>query len=166
MATLKMHKLHKCLIFFACITIATVTVLLVNYIKQEHSTDLSKLSIDRVKIGSEINISEYVEKDEVILKRHRLYSKREHPNLIFKVNKKDSQLKGITLIGDTSVQTNFNGTINNNVGEVTQTLGTHYKQKKLRKGFNAIIYKDKKNQIKLFIIYKHDKIKKIEIHKI
>ena len=163
---MKMHKLHKCLIFFACITIATVTVLLVNYIKQEHSTDLSKLSIDRVKIGSEINISEYVEKDKVILKRHRLYSKREHPNLIFKVNKKDSQLKGITLTGDTSVQTNFNGTINNNVGEVTQTLGTHYKQKKLRKGFNAIIYKDKKNQIKLFIIYKHDKIKKIEIHKI
>lgn len=143
-----------------------MTVLLVNYIKQEHSTDLSKLSIDRVKIGSEINISEYVEKDKVILKRHRLYSKREHPNLIFKVNKKDSQLKGITLTGDTSVQTNFNGTINNNVGEVTQTLGTHYKQKKLRKGFNAIIYKDKKNQIKLFIIYKHDKIKKIEIHKI
>ncbi|ALM57498.1 hypothetical protein [Staphylococcus equorum] len=44
------------------------TLLLVNYIKQEHSTDLSKLSINRVKIGSEINIDEYVEQDEVILK--------------------------------------------------------------------------------------------------
>ncbi|WP_432724694.1 hypothetical protein [Staphylococcus equorum] len=69
------------------------TLLLVNYIKQEHSTDLSKLSINRVKIGSEINIDEYVEQDEVILKKYRLYLKREHPNLIFKVNKKDPRLK-------------------------------------------------------------------------
>lgn len=81
------------------------------------------------------------------------------------MNKKDTRLKGITLTNDTTVQTNFNGTINNNVGKVTQILGTRYKQKKLRKGFNAIIYKDKKNQIKLFIIYKHDKIKKVEIYK-
>ncbi|MDG0860569.1 hypothetical protein [Staphylococcus equorum] len=138
---------------------------MVNYIKQEHSTDLSKLSIDCVKIGSEINFDEYVEKDEVILKKHRIYSKREHPNLVFKVNKKDSQLTGITLTSDTTAQTNFNGTINNNVEKVIQTLGTRYKQKKLRKGFNAIIYIDKKNQMKLFIIYKHDKIKKIEIYK-
>ncbi|MGJ5702781.1 hypothetical protein ACSBQ7_11300 [Staphylococcus equorum] len=81
------------------------------------------------------------------------------------MNKKDTRLKGITLTNDTTVQTNFNGTINNNVEKVTQILGTRYKQKKLRKGFNAIIYKDKKNQIKLFIIYKHDKIKKVEIYK-
>lgn len=165
MTTLKMHRLHKRLIFCVFITMAFGTLLLVNYIKQEHSTDLSKLSINRVKIGSEINIDEYVEQDEVILKKYRLYLKREHPNLIFKVNKKDTRLKGITLTNDTTVQTNFNGTINNNVGKVTQILGTRYKQKKLRKGFNSIIYKDKKNQIKLFIIYKHDKIKKVEIYK-
>ena len=81
------------------------------------------------------------------------------------MNKKDPRLKGIILTNDTTVQTNFNGTIDNNVGKVTQTLGTRYKQKKLRKGFNTIIYNDKKNQIKLFIIYKHDSIKKVEIYK-
>lgn len=81
------------------------------------------------------------------------------------MSKKDPQLKGIALTNDITVQTNFNGTINNNIEKVTQTLGTSYKQKKLRKGFNTIMYKDKKNQIKLFIIYKHDKIKKIEIYK-
>lgn len=68
MTTLKMHRLHKRLIFCVFITMAFGTLLLVNYIKQEHSTDLSKLSINRVKIGSEINIDEYVEQDEVILK--------------------------------------------------------------------------------------------------
>ncbi|KRG08881.1 hypothetical protein ACA31_09345 [Staphylococcus sp. NAM3COL9] len=160
-----MHRLLKGLIFCMFITMPLGTLLLVNYTKQANTTDLSKLSINRVKIGSEINIYEYVEKDEVILKRYRLYSKREHPNLIFKVSKKDPQLKGIALTNDITVQTNFNGTINNNIEKVTQTLGTRYKQKKLRKGFNTIMYKDKKNQIKLFIIYKHDKIKKIEIYK-
>ncbi len=51
------------------------TLLVVNYIKQEHSTDLSKLSIDCVKIGSKINFDEYVEKDEVILKKSYLFKK-------------------------------------------------------------------------------------------
>ena len=72
-----MHRLHKRLIFCVFITMAFGTLLLVNYIKQEHSTDLSKLSINRVKIGSEINIDEYVEQERSHFKKvSSLFKKR------------------------------------------------------------------------------------------
>lgn len=99
------------------------------------------------------------------MKNHRIYTKDNKHYLTFKVNKSNHYLKGITLVKDTKIETNFNANIDGDIQSVINQLGNHYKDKKLHKSYKVVTYRDKVNQIKLSIVYKHDKIKKIEFYK-
>ncbi|MBO1919940.1 hypothetical protein J4710_07125 [Staphylococcus xylosus] len=74
-------------------------------------------------------------------------------------------MKGITLVKDTTIETNFNASIDGDIQNVINQLGDYYKIKQLHKSYKVITYRDKVNQIKLSIVCKHDKIKKIEFYK-
>lgn len=157
-----LSKVIVCAIF---LIMGVGTLLFVNFTKSEHSTDLSYLSIDDMRLDSKIDKSKYIANDDVFFKKYGLYSKKNQPNLVFKVNKSNNKLKAMTLTKNQDIKTNFNGEIEGNVQDAIQELGEHYHEKHLRKSYRLITYQDKKNDIKLFIVHKHDKIKKIEIYK-
>ncbi|MDT3998306.1 hypothetical protein RPO67_11800, partial [Staphylococcus saprophyticus] len=63
------------------------TLLIVSYIKNEHTTDLSRITIDDMQLNAKIDKDKFIEDDEILLKKHNLYTKHNQPNLVFKVNK-------------------------------------------------------------------------------
>lgn len=158
------HKINKWLVWSVFMLMGIAILLIVSYIKNEHTTDLSRITIDDMELNTKIDKDKFIEDDEILLKKHNLYTKHNQPNLVFKVNKGNSKIKGMTLIKNTDVNTNFGGKIEGNIQDVVHHLGSSYKQKKLRDAYRLMIYYDKDNHIKLSIIYKHDKIKKIEVY--
>ncbi|NWK83944.1 hypothetical protein HYE69_03865 [Staphylococcus sp. GSSP0090] len=158
------HKINKWLLWSLFMLMGIATLLIVSYIKNEHSTDLSRITIDGKQLNSKIDQDQFIEDDDIHLKNHNLYTKDNQSDLVFKVNKVNSKIKGMTLINKTEIDTNFGGKIEGDIQDVVRHLGSNYKQKKLRKAYRLMTYYDKDNHIKLSIIYKHDKIKKIEVY--
>ncbi|MDW8798310.1 hypothetical protein NGH74_12275 [Staphylococcus pseudoxylosus] len=162
---MNLHRSFKLLIVSLFMAMGIGTILIVNYINNTQSTNLSQLTIDNMKLDIQIDAQNYTVYNHVVMKNHRIYTKGHEPHLTFKVNKKDGRLKGITLVKDTKIETNFNASIDGDIQSVINQLGDHYKNKQLHKSYKVITYCDKVNQIKLSIVYKHDKIKKIEFYK-
>ncbi|MDW8547226.1 hypothetical protein [Staphylococcus pseudoxylosus] len=162
---MNLHRSFKLLIVSLFMAMGIGTLLIVNYINNTQSMNLSQLTIDNMKLDTQIDAQKYTTYNHVVMKNHRIYTKGHEPYLTFKVNKKDGCLKGITLVKDTKIETNFNASIDGDIQSVINQLGDHYKNKQLHKSYKVITYRDKVNQIKLSIVYKHDKIKKIEFYK-
>ena len=163
--TLNIHRSFKIFTFTIFISIGIGTILIINHINNTQSTDLSQLTIDDVKLDTQIDVRNYTVNNRIVMKNHRIYTKDNKHYLTFKVNKSNHYLKGITLVKDTKIETNFNANIDGDIQSVINQLGNHYKDKKLHKSYKVVTYRDKVNQIKLSIVYKHDKIKKIEFYK-
>ncbi|MGW7977287.1 hypothetical protein BU116_10580 [Staphylococcus xylosus] len=162
---MNLHRPFKLLIFTLFMAMGTGTILIVNYINNTQSTNLSQLTIDNMKLDTQIDDQKYTAYNHIVMKNYSFYIKGHEPHLTFKVNKKDGYMKGITLLKDTTIETNFNASIDGDIQSVINKLGEHYKNKQLHKSYKVIIYRDKVNQIKLSIVCKHDKIKKIEFYK-
>ena len=141
---------------------AAMVWMLINYLKNEQTTNLSCLTINQNKVNSQIDIRNYIKNDDVMLKKYQIYYTKSQPDLIYKVDKSNDTVKSMTLISDQSINTNFNTSINNRIQNVKNYLGKNFIEKKLRNGFKATIYVDKDNQIKLSLIHKDNKIKKLK----
>ena len=46
------------------------TLLIVSYIKNEHTTDLSRITIDDMQLNAKIDKDKFIEDDEILLKKH------------------------------------------------------------------------------------------------
>lgn len=163
--TLNIYRSFKIFTFTIFISIGIGTILIINHINNTQSTNLSQLTIDDMKLDTQLDVKNYKANNHIVMKDHRIYTKGNKHYLTFKVNKRDNYLKGITLVKDTTIKTNFNASIEGNIQSLINQLGDHYKDKKLHKSYKVVTYRDKVNQIKLSIVYKHDKIKKIEFYK-
>lgn len=162
---MNLHRSFKLLIIALFMAMGIGAVLNVVYINHTQSTDLSQLTIDNMKLDTQIDGHKYTAYNDIVMKNHRIYTKDYEPYLTLKVSKKDDYLKGITLVKDTTIETNFNASIDGDIQNIINQLGDYYKIKQLHKSYKVITYRDKVNQIKLSIVCKHDKIKKIEFYK-
>ncbi|RIO62582.1 hypothetical protein BUZ35_12000, partial [Staphylococcus haemolyticus] len=71
-------------------------------------------------------------------------------------------VKGIVLINDHDVTTNFGVKIGDRVDHAINYLGDNYRKDKVGKGYDALIYVDKEHHMKLSILYKDNVVKRIE----
>ncbi|PTJ19796.1 hypothetical protein BU069_04700 [Staphylococcus succinus] len=165
MTTLKIHKLILVIGLSMVVLIGLGAWVSIHYAISDRSTNLSSLTVNRQKIGDKLNKDEYIVDEAMITKKYSAYYRKEYPDLIFIVKKKNSEIVCITLIHDRGIRTNFNATIEGPIENVIDKLGRNYKKKQLHNGFKSINFLDKDNKIKLSIICKHDKIKRIELYK-
>ncbi|MCG7339905.1 hypothetical protein MHZ36_11425 [Staphylococcus sp. ACRSN] len=159
-------KITWILILFSVIFIIGFVIIVVNHNKGNAYTNLSNLKIDKLKIGSKLNQRQFYKREDVTLKKIHVYSMVTHPDFIIIVNKHSDRVVGMTLINDEKLHTNYGWNIGDDISKVKASLGKNGDEKALHNGFKSLIFIDKTHKIKLFIIHKHNKIKKIEIHNI
>lgn len=123
------YKINRLVILSIFLLMGVGTLLLVNYLKSEQSTDLSHITIDDMHLNSTVDKNQLIEFDDIVLKKYKFYEKYNQPDLVFKVNKANNKLKGMSLLKNTKVKTNFGGEIEGHVQDVVRELGNNYKQK-------------------------------------
>ncbi|PTI17015.1 hypothetical protein BU082_12775, partial [Staphylococcus warneri] len=79
-----------------------------------------------------------------------------------KVHKKKHVVKGIVLVKDKEIHTNFGVRIGSHIDEVINDLGSNYQKSKIGKNYQSITYRDRGHHMKLSILYKDDIVKRIE----
>ena len=90
------------------------------------------------------------------------FNDKKHKDLTVKVKNKHQTVKGIVLINDHDVTTNFGVKIGDRVDHAINYLGDNYRKDKVGKGYDALIYVDKEHHMKLSILYKDNVVKRIE----
>ena len=96
------------------------------------------------------------------LDRYVFYNHNKYKNLTIKVKKKHHKIKGIILVKDTFVNTNFDVHIGDPIDAVIDNLGYNYDKDKVGKGYDVLVYLDKDHHMKLSILYKDNIVKRIE----
>ncbi|MCC3665349.1 hypothetical protein LLE80_11060, partial [Staphylococcus haemolyticus] len=91
-----------------------------------------------------------------------IHKEKKHKDLTVKVKNKHQTVKGIVLINDHDVTTNFGVKIGDRVDHAINYLGDNYRKDKVGKGYDALIYVDKEHHMKLSILYKDNVVKRIE----
>ncbi|MBO1238562.1 hypothetical protein J3T78_12825, partial [Staphylococcus nepalensis] len=64
-------KRHKTLVFIIFLLMAAMVWMLINYLKNEQTTNLSCLTINQNKVNSQIDIRNYIKNDDVMLKKYQ-----------------------------------------------------------------------------------------------
>ncbi|MCJ1655985.1 hypothetical protein MT340_004505 [Staphylococcus sp. NRL 16/872] len=147
-------------IIFAILAFAVVISLTIY--KNEKTVDLTDIKINNVQLNQQFDKSHYNVNHHIKLDRYEFYNDKHHKNVTVKVKKKQNKIKGIVVINDSKVDTNFGAHIGGHVDDVINYLGDNYRKDKVGKGYDAIVYVDKENHMKLSILYKDGIVKRIE----
>ncbi|HCT6739865.1 TPA: hypothetical protein OT588_002827, partial [Staphylococcus aureus] len=94
--------------------------------------------------------------------RFKFYNSKAHPDLTVKVREKDNIVKGIILVRDEKIHTNFDGGIGSPINNAIENLGFGYKRTKVGNDFSSVKYIDRDNHLKLNLLYQDLEIKRIE----
>lgn len=62
------HKINKWLVWSVFMLMGIATLFIVSYIKNEHTTDLSRITIDDMQLNAKIDKDKFIEDDEILLK--------------------------------------------------------------------------------------------------
>ena len=143
-----LHIQNRWVISILFIVISLLVVLGLTIYKNEKTVDLSDV---------EYSLNKHVKLDRYVFYNHNKYK-----NLTIKVKKKHHKIKGIILVKDTFVNTNFDVHIGDQIDAVIDNLGYNYDKDKVGKGYDALVYLDKDHHMKLSILYKDNIVKRIE----
>ncbi|HCI7391907.1 TPA: hypothetical protein NPW50_001935 [Staphylococcus aureus] len=113
------------------------------------TVDLSNLEINDIKLNEKFD-------------RFKFYNSKAHPDLTVKVREKDNIVKGIILVRDEKIHTNFDGGIGSPINNAIENLGFGYKRTKVGNDFSSVKYIDRDNHLKLNLLYQDLEIKRIE----
>lgn len=158
-----LHIKNRWVISFLFIVISFLVVLGLTIYNNEKTVDLSDVEINHLKLNETFDNSEYSLNKHVKIDRYVFYNHKKHTNLTIKVKEKHHKVKGIILVKDTSVNTNFGVHIGDQIDVVIDNLGDNYDKDKIGKGYDALVYLDKEHHMKLSILYKDNIVKRIEI---
>lgn len=147
-------------IIFAILAFAVVIGLTIY--KNEKTVDLTDVKINNMQLNQQFDKSNYIVNHHIKLDRYEFYNDKNHKNVTVKVKKKHNKVKGIVVVNDPKVDTNIGVHIGDHVDDAINYLGDNYRKDKVGKGYDAIIYVDKENHMKLSILYKNDIVKRIE----
>lgn len=153
---------NRWIISFLFIVSSLLVVLGLTIYKNEKTVDLSDVEINHLKLNETFDNSEYNLNKHVKLDRYIFYNHNKYKNLTIKVKKKHHKIKGIILVKDTFVNTNFDIHIGDQIDVVIDNLGDNYDKDKVGKGYDALVYLDKDHHMKLSILYKDNIVKRIE----
>ena len=115
------------------------------------TVDLSNLEIKGYEVNKKIKFD-----------RFKFYNSKAHPDLTVKVRAKDNIVKGIILVRDEKIHTNFDGGIGSPINNAIENLGFGYKRTKVGNDFSSVKYIDRDNHLKLNLLYQDLEIKRIE----
>lgn len=130
--------------------------------KNEKTINLTEVKINDIQLNEPFNENDYEINHHIKLDRYKFYNDKKHKDLIVKVKNKHQTEKGIVLINDHDVTTNFGVKIGDRVDHAINYLGDNYRKDKVGKGYDALIYVDKEHHMKLSILYKDNVVKRIE----
>ncbi len=71
--------------------------------------DLSNLEINDIKLNEKFDKKGYEVNKKIKFDRFKFYNSKAHPDLTVKVREKDNIVKGIILVRDEKIHTNFDG---------------------------------------------------------
>ncbi|UDI79269.1 hypothetical protein HYI43_04835 [Staphylococcus taiwanensis] len=150
-------------VIFAIFTIiAFVVVTSLTIYKNEKTIDLTDVKINNLQMNEQFNKEGYKINKHIKVDRYKFYNHKKHPNLTVKVKNKREKVKGIVLVNDNKVSTNFGVKIGDRVENAINDLGDNYRKDRVGKGYDALIYIDKAHHMKLSILYKDNIVKRIE----
>ena len=132
------------------------------YYKSIKTVDLSNYTINNISLNEHFKEKGYVLNKKVKLDRFKFYNDENHKDLTVKVKNKNHTIKGIVLVKDKNVKTNFGIKIGDSIDEVIDELGDSYKRNIAGKHYKSITYRDREHKMKLSILYKDEVVKRIE----
>lgn len=153
---------NRWIIFILFLSVSLILLISLSLYNNEKSVDLTDLSINNLHLNEQFNSNEYKINRNIKLDRYQFYNDQNHENLTVKIKKHDNHVKGIVLIKDKNVKTNFGVQIGDTIDQAIINLGEDYKKSKVGGRYESIIYYDKAHRMKLTILYKDDLIKRIE----
>ncbi len=131
-------------------------------ISSYETVDLSNLEINDIKLNEKFDKKGYEVNKKIKFDRFKFYNSKAHPDLTVKVREKDNIVKGIILVRDEKIHTNFDGGIGSPINNAIENLGFGYKRTKVGNDFSSVKYIDRDNHLKLNLLYQDLEIKRIE----
>lgn len=157
-----LHIQNRWVVFILFLICAIGVVIGIQHYKQTYTVDLSNLEINHLSLNQQFNREGYETNKNIRLDRFKFYNDKKYQNLIVKVRAKNNLVKGIVLTKHDEVKTNFGATINGSINSLINYLGPDYKRLHIGKQYEAIKYVDHEHRMKLVVLYKDDKIKRME----
>ena len=130
------------LIFAIFLTGAISLLIGLTYYKSIKSVDLSGYSVNQISLNHGFNQKGFVVNKKIKLDRYKV--------------------KGMVLVKDDKVETNFGVKMGDPIDKVINKLGENYKINKVGKNYHSMTYVDRFNKLKLNILYKDNIVKRIE----
>lgn len=153
---------NRWIIFTIFTIISFIVVMSLTIYKNEKTVDLTDIKINNLQLDEDFNNEGYRINKHIKLDRYKFYNDEHHKNLTVKVKNKPNKVKGIILVKDSDVTTNFEVKIGDHINKAINYLGNEYRKDKVGKGYDALVYIDKEHHMKLSILYKDNIIKRIE----
>lgn len=110
------------------------------------TVDLSNLEINDIKLNEKFDKKGYEVNKKIKFDRFKFYN----------------SVKGIILVRDEKIHTNFDGGIGSPINNAIENLGFGYKRTKVGNDFSSVKYIDRDNHLKLNLLYQDLEIKRIE----
>ena len=150
------------LIFAIFLTGAISLLIGLTYYKSIKSVDLSGYSVNQISLNHGFNQKGFVVNKKIKLDRYTFYNDKNHKDFTVKVKNKTHKVKGMVLVKDDKVETNFGIKMGDPIDKVINKLGENYKINKVGKNYHSMTYVDCFNKLKLNILYKDNIVKRIE----
>ncbi|WP_049383547.1 hypothetical protein [Staphylococcus epidermidis] len=150
------------LIFAIFLTGAISLLIGLTYYKSIKSVDLSGYSVNQISLNHGFNQKGFVVNKKIKLDRYTFYHDKNHKDFTVKVKNKTHKVKGMVLVKDDKVETNFGIKMGDPIDKVINKLGENYKINKVGKNYHSMTYVDRFNKLKLNILYKDNIVKRIE----
>ncbi|SUM70166.1 membrane protein [Staphylococcus saccharolyticus] len=143
--------------------IAAIVLLVgIIYYKSIKTVDLSNYTVNNIGLNDQFKEKGYIVNKRIKIDRFKFYNDKNHKDLTIKVRNKNQVVKGIVLVKDKQVKTNFGVKIGSSVDDVIDELGDNYKKNNVGKHYKSVTYVDREHKMKLNILYRNDEIKRIE----
>ncbi len=143
--------------------IAAIVLLVgIIYYKSIKTVDLSNYTVNNIGLNDQFKEKGYIVNKRIKIDRFKFYNDKNHKDLTLKVRNKNQVVKGIVLVKDKQVKTNFGVKIGSSVDDVIDELGDNYKKNNVGKHYKSVTYVDREHKMKLNILYRNDEIKRIE----
>lgn len=143
--------------------IAAIVLLVgIIYYKSIKTVDLSSYTVNNIGLNDQFKEKGYIVNKRIKIDRFKFYNDKNHKDLTIKVRNKNQVVKGIVLVKDKQVKTNFGVKIGSSVDDVIDELGDNYKKNNVGKHYKSVTYVDREHKMKLNILYRNDEIKRIE----
>lgn len=134
----------------------------ITYYRSIKTVDLSNYTVNEISLNDHFNQKGYIVNKKVKLDRYKFYNDENHNNLTVKVKNKHHIVKGIVLVKDKSVKTNFGVSIGDSIDNAIDELGNSYQRNIVGKHYKSITYIDRQHKMKMNILYKENTVKRIE----